>query len=523
MGSTTSSYLIDLSKKCIIPRAGKDENGLYWTAYGDVSKKALENFKYTYNEDFQQASKLLEDDFEKLISPITMVIKGITSKIPILKNVKIDNPKDLKNSAMFLYSIYDSFVNTGTTEDSNDVSKLAEIFEKPYIYNLPFRKAAPAINFDPGSTIEITFAYGKCNLYNAYEEVYKPLMSIHKNLFPKLAPSGDLGLGKVTNGYNIPYEQQSFVEMVKTVLGSKKDQVEKIKIENTGEAVFQTLPSLQMVSNTLGGDEDERLANVNLIDGKYSVKYKEAYKTNAINAIEGAYSKGTSEELNKNGMKTFLNETLLLGENVDKEEEKALKGTSLKDIAKDILTEAINVGDTNAANQKSTLVVPKGKFDLKKGSDWKLSIKEISDKEKKENNNLVTTLNSLVNLQPRVVGATLQRVSDKIINNCAEEIRLGFPSIYFTSLNDLQKVLNEKSETYIIPKITLQAILFTKVSIGFNFKDTDEAGWPMSGSLKIENFWTLNYPDKTVEFSKDTGLDGLYSKQPITYNPDIDN
>lgn len=518
MSNTTSSYLIDVSKKCIIPRAGKDANGLYWTAYGDVETKTLQGFNYSYVEDFQQASNLLEEDFEKLLSPVTLVIKGITSKIPVLKNIKIDNPKDLKNSALFLYSIYDSYVNTDTAGDPNkeDVKELADLFEKPYIYNLPMRKAAPSITFNPANSITINFAYGKCNLYNAYEEVYKPLTAIHKNLFPGIEASSDAGLGTVKYTYNIPYEQQSFVEMVKTIIGSSKENIQKVKLVDTADSAFQSLPKLQTVSNNLNDSDNDRLANVRIKGSKYyRVKNSEIYKTNISPAIIDAYP--SKDEKDK-----ILDE-ILVDANADSEDIKSAQQEKVADITKDILTDAINTGDATAANEKSVLVVPKGTVDISNSNmDWKLSIKKISEEEKTKNKSLKDTLADLVNLQPRAVGATLQRISDKIVDKQSDEIRLGFPPVYFTSLSDLQKALNEKESTYVVPKITMKSILFTKVTIGFNFDDTDEAGWPMSGQLKIENVWSLKYPNATISFNEDTNLDGLYSKQIINYNPDVD-
>lgn len=512
MGTTTSSYLIDTSKKCIIPRAGKDSNGLYWTAYGDVESKSLANFSYTYKEDFAHASKLLEDDFESLLAPVTQTIKAITKKVPILKNVNLNNTEELKSTALFLYSIYDAFVNTNSDGSSGEskTSQLASLFERPYLYDVPMRKSAPAITFNPGQSVIINFAYGKCNLFNAYEEVYKPLSEIHKNLFPDVKESTDKGLGSVTFSYNIPYEQQSFVEMVKSIIGDAAEGIEKVTVGSTGKGSFQTLTNLSAVANKIS-TQDDLLENVNFGSGR-NTPYKKgnngAYRNAVGYAIEGIYSKDTDAQT----------EVLDSVYNPDNPED--IKDQKLSDLAKDVLGTAIPDGIAKAADEKKELVIPKGPLNLKKNNTWKLSLNDIDSKQVDDNTSTKNLLADLINLKPRAVGTTLDRLANKMLAGKTEEIRLGYPPQYVTSLDDLKKELDEKEDTHLNPKITLKYLLFTKVSVSFDFSNTDEAGWPMAGSLKIEELWTVKYPKQTVEFDSSTDQDGLYEEKSITYNAD---
>lgn len=507
--STTSSYLIDTSKKCIIPRAGKDENGLYWTAYGDVDTKSLSGFSYTYKEDFAYAYKLLEDDFESLMAPVTELVKAITKKVPILKNVNINSTDDLKSAALFLYSIYDAFVKTDDSKkdsNKNTVSQLASFFERPYLYNVPMRKAAPAITFNPGSSITINFAYGKCNLFNAYEEVYKPLSKIHENLFPDVKESVDKGLGSVTLTYNIPYEQQSFVEMVRSIIGDAAEGIEKVKLNTVGTGGLQTLSSLSAVANKISSQDDL----VNEIDyGGGANKYKNKNGAVPRKVIDTAISDVYAD---KNSDKEELLKSVYNEEN---------NGQTLESLAKEVFSSAIPDGISKASDEKKELNIPKSTLKLKdKNSTWKLSLAEVNSADVEENTSTKNILTDLINLKPRAVGATLDRLANKMLAGQTEEIRLGYPPQYVTSLDDLKKEVDEKESTHLKPKVTLKFLLFTKVSISFNFSDTDEAGWPMSGSLKIEDLWTVKYPKRTVEFDSDTDQDGLYEEKPITYNAD---
>lgn len=505
-----SSYLIDSNKKCVIPRGGKSpDTGLYWTAYGDVKSEALQNFGYSYKEDFVKASDVLEDDFEKIVSPLTGLIEAATSKLPFLKGANLNNPKKLRETAMFLYSIWDSFKEG--VDNVTDASDLARLFEKPYLYNLPLRKAAPALTFEGGS-VEIEFAYGKCNMYNAYKEVYEPLMNIHKNLFPAITPDPNYkGLGNLSYTYNIPYQQQSFVEMLKTMMGAANQNIKKVTVgKGSDKGYLDVLPSLKKLSESLEG-KDDPFAKLNVQDLKVKTSWENENKDknkvaeSLAAAVEEVYTNGTKED----AQRSAIEDLSYLGE-----------GDNAKDTAIDFIKDTY--WDKKAENNKADIKIPSQLLKLKnnKNGQWKMTIGGTSASDKKDNDNTKNILESLVNLQLIATGATMDRIADKLLDKQTDEIRIGYTPVYVTSLQDLAGLLDDESKTCIDPKVKLKSLLFAKVTIKFNFANTDENGWPMSGSLKIEDIWNLRYPNATLEFNNDTSEDGMYSEKSINYNND---
>lgn len=523
----TSSYLIDLSKKCIIPKAGKDKNGIPWTLYGDINKDTLKNFGYNFKEDFVQGNKVAEKDFNKIMSPITKLLGSIASSMPIFKGTNLGEFKDVRSTAIFLYGLVDTFLNTKKEGEDAQTTLAKEIFEKfeyTNYYNLPLRKNAPTLDINSTSKIVIEFAYGKCNMFDAYKEVFEPLMKISEEIFPTLTTPDAEGLSKMTGANPVPYEQQTFVNVIKNILGVGDTTAMNIGSFAVGKVTkahtaYQTVKTLKDTATSLSEDP----ANSIKISGISS-----SVKINGFFGVNDNIWNNTIRKNVNNAVKDGL-ESIDLDEESDGllpkkdgKENNYDDESKAKDIIKEKLSEFATVASQKASSEGKILAIPERAIKPKKvGEDWQMEIRERNDKEQAEVDNIKNIIAGIINFEPRVVGKTLKEMTEPIIREYSQSIEIGFPPVYVTNLADVGDKLVTGSDT-VKPKITLSKLLFTKASISFDFSNTDEAGWPMAGTLTIDGLTPLVYPRDTLSFDTTTENDKKYSKEILKYEKDED-
>jgi len=488
--TSTSTYLLDTSKKCKI--AGKsgftDGNKFYWSWYGDLDVKCLQNLGASFTENWKSGTDYAEKAVEQTLKPVTVAMNAVAKQIPMLKNVNFEKNEDsLRNSAIFLYALWKSFVKG--TKSTDTAETLLEELTTAYRYNIPYRADIPALEPLGGSKITIHFAYGKCNMFSAKKEVWDPLVNLKTAIFPILAGEG--GLVKAAgNTVPAPLPQQIGIKAINKILskGFKVGtNVNETKAFDTIDVFADTATNLQSLGEgTVKIDE----AKPGWFDDKDTyLKFDNNKANNLRKAALSVYTAGKQEFEDSVTDTQGFNE----GDYFDYNEEAKNALKTLKEAAD---------ADAMSMDKPHTVKVPKAAFPVKKviksgegavtAAKYKMQVVQSSGNQPYS---IPDVLKGLIQFVPERVGEiTSDFYSD--LKNYGVAIEFGYPSVRKTNKEDLGTVLNELGA-----RVKLQGILLQKVNITFDFEHTDEYGYPMAGKLEIEKVWNLKYPGETLTLS----------------------
>lgn len=498
---TTSTYLINSSNKCIIPALGKDKEGVPWTAYGDVDSKCLESIGFTFKEDFTEGNNIAEEEVEKVLKPINIALQGIVRQIPMLKDVQIDT-KNLRESAIYAYTLIKTFGGNDTESIAKDLNKL---FQRGQMYRMPVRKGAPSITPQGinGQKITIKFQYGKCNLFSAKREVWEPLQKIKAVLFPSAEKlENETGLVKFSGINNVPMQQQIPSEIIRTIaeVGADTLMGTDTKISN----ILGTIKPLTAVMTKLQklGEAGEIDPIGKEVQNKNSGKVQEWITTLKDNLQEATKNAGPQPP------ETPQPEAI---------EVENWIGKVHTEYAADLDTYAesymLAAKDAAAGKPDANIQPPKRAFKVKdnyKGTSKNLtSMSYTIGTVASDSVNVESILAGLVNVVPKIIGATNKNIVDSIQGGTIS-VQLGYPSVYDTTVKDLW----EKIEGHNL--VTLSNLFVQKANISFDFKNTDEYGYPMSGTLTLEETWNLMYPSMTLDLNNGAASEDLV-EGPMTY------
>lgn len=497
---TTSTYLINSSNKCIIPALGKDKEGVPWTAYGDVDSKCLESIGFTFKEDFTEGNSIAEDEVEKILKPINIALQGIVRQIPMLKNVQIDT-KNLRESAIYAYTLIKTFGGSDTDKIANDLNNL---FQRGQMYRMPVRKSAPSIAPQGmnGQKITIKFQYGKCNLFSAKKEVWEPLQKIKANLFPSAdVLENEDGLVSFSGINNVPMQQQIPSEIIKTIATKGADTLMGTKTNITN--ILGTIKPLTAVMTKLqklgeAGEIDPIGKEVQNKSSSEVQKWIGQMTQNLQEATDAAEPQAPKPpepeaiEVEKwNGTRTEYSADL------------------------DTYAESYMLAAKDAAAGKpdANIQPPKRAFKVKdnyKGTSKNLtSMSYTIGAETSDSANVEEILAGLVNVVPKIIGATNKNIVQSIQKGTIS-VQLGYPSVYDTTVKDLWNKIQGHN------LVTLSSLFVQKANISFDFKNTDEYGYPMSGTLTLEETWNLMYPSMTLDLN-DSAVSEDLVEGPMTY------
>ena len=497
--ATTSTYLLDTSKKCTLTGFNSSsfkntdykDKDVYWSWYGDVDSKCLQNLGASFTENFKSGTKYAEETLEKTLKPVGMAMNAVVKQIPMMKNVNFEKEDTLRNTAIFLYAIWNAF----TGKDDAEATALINDFTYGYNYNIPYRADMPILEPLGGSKLTIHFAYGKCNLFSAKKEVWEPLTHLKTALFPTVVDSQEYkGLMKMgPNTVPAPYPQQIAVKAINQIF---MDAVDTAK--NTAYKAYDVITDMTNTATNLQdmGAGDVQIKEVEFKDGWISntekyFKYSDTYYKNLRDAAKAVYS-GAGDDINR-AWKTNndnKNDDGTADYNVDAEE--------YMQLAKDKA-----LMDANSGDEQKSITWPKRAFSVKDAVDKGASAIKDSNKitltsnsgKGKTQESMPNILKSLINFVPKKVGSVTSDFYGTL-SKYAYSIKMGYPSVNKTNLEDLADVLG-----VVTPMVSMQDILFTKVDIKFDFDHKDEYGYPMAGDLIIEKVWNLTYPDRTFTLS----------------------
>ena len=513
---TTSTYLIDASKKIFVKGQSKDAynpvfptddttpdtlKGISVFAAGIIDDKALQNLGFEYTEGFTSGKKIAEERFEDVIKPATMAVKALTSALPIMKGIgsRVDSVEKLRTTAIEGYTLLagtttllgNSNTNTSVTDQLNE-------WQAVYTYDPPVRKGPPSVDLQRNQ-IDITFRYGACNVFDAYWEVYYPITQIYKALFPQAkAKTAEIGLAKYGSQYNVPYEQQVFVQLLKNILPKKTDDgkapAEPSKTDTNN--IFVDLKELSSAKSTLDREAD----------------LFEERKNNLINGLDSSLNDYTvGDAIKTPGYAGLIRDKIFLAVGLD---------VSTKDIE-----DAVGTGDNKGSlytaisglieteiekkRMEGDVLITDGKWETNWIQFGKLEnhlpkssggIKVQVQKPKTSNKaaTLKDVFKSLVTFEPRVIGQTLDNIYTEWVKNCCTDIYFGFPCVYGRSLSDFKDTIYSKPGSY--AKIHIQNVVLANVAISFDFSNTDERGYPLEGHVILKAMWNCTLPQEVLVF-----------------------
>lgn len=525
---TTSTYLIDASKKIYIGGATKAGNfpnnapdtlkGISVFAAGIIDDKALQNLGFEYKEGFTSGKKVAEARFEDAVKPVTMAVKALTGALPIMKGIgsRVDSAEKLRTTAIEGYTLLAGTTTLlGNSNTDTSVTDQLDKWQAVYRYDPPVRKGPPSVDF-PGNTIDITFRYGACNVFDAFWEVYYPITQIYKSIFPqvqdKVQGKEDLasysGIVEYTKQFKVPYEQQVFVELLKNILPKKASGAET-------PAILTDLKELASAKSTLDREAD----------------LFEERKNNLINGLDSSLDDYTVGDAKKtpnyaNLIYDKIFQAVGLGDSVkprdirdavDTGDDKGSLYKAISGLIETAIEKKRMEGNVLITDGKWETNFYKGLIDkplernLPKSSGG-IKVQVQKSKTSNKSATLKKVFDNLVTFEPRAIGNTLENIYKEWVTDCCSKIYFGFPCVYGRSLSDFKDTIYNKPENY--AKVCIQNIVLGNVAINFNFSNTDERGYPLEGHVILKGMWNCTLPQDVLSFNGYT-----YKKEGNKYIP----
>lgn len=516
---TTSTYLIDASKKIYVKGQSADNpvkfpdnagvpdtlKGIPVFAAGIIDDKALQNLGFEYTEGFTSGKKVAEDRFEDVIKPATMAVKALTSALPIMKGIgsKVDSAEKLRTTAIEGYTLLAGTTTLlGNSNTDTSVTDTLNEWQAVYKYDPPVRKAPPSVDLQR-NPIDITFRYGACNVFDAFWEVYYPITQIYKALFPQANDKNDKkGLAEYTKQFNVPYEQQVFVQLLKNILPKKKDNGEAPNEPDKTDTsnIFVDLKELASAKSTLDREAD----------------LFEERKNNLINGLDSSLDDYTVGDARKTSNYASLIK------------DKIFIAVGLDNVSTEEIRDAVDTGDDKGSLYKAisglietaiekkrmegNVLITDGKWETNffKGiidkplernlpiSSGGIKVQVQKSKTSNKSATLKKVFNNLVTFEPRIIGQTLDDIYTEWVKKCCTDIYFGFPCVYGRSLSDFKGTIYSKPEYY--AKIHIQNVVLGNVAISFDFSNTDERGYPLEGHVILKGMWNCTLPQDVLTF-----------------------
>lgn len=509
--TNTSSYLIDTSKKCYIKDCPKiklegSEIAIPAILFGDLDSKCLQNIGFEVREDFKASKEEVQNTIDNVLKVVKTTMEGLLKRWSLFKDLNLElSSENLRDSVVYFKTIQEIM---GVKAGRSIHDFLDQIGNKVNKYNVPVRNAPPATSPISGSSITIKFAYGKCNLFSAKEEVWLPLNALKNAYFPSTSEDPEEeGLVHIEAGASVPYPQEASALALKQLFDPENG---LINIPN----VIRTLTTSASLQDTFDG-------NV-----KFTGKSKTITKAGDLEKVKLRYAHLFNDPDACLAVKKAA-ETYTISEGSDSYETSALA----EELVAEGMSKANEIKETRNAESTTGTVyhvsVPKKSIDISSTNTTNIeNLVKVAELDKdgpvsKKIGSLDEVLHGMVMLVPKISARTATRLRESVRG--AVNIRMGFPSVYKTSIEEIAELIvpggiygrnSSTTENYfqpdviktdnkflyskLDPKIILRDVLLQKFSIKFDFSQTDEYGFPMSGTFNIEQFWNLNFPGYTL-------------------------
>ena len=478
-----SNFLIDTSKKAYVKAAGSTKGGLGAALLkGDIDPRELKQVGFTYKEEFEEGSSVLDGAMNKYGTQFKSIIDGILTdslKGKFTSTISGAENSDLKAKITTLMAF--AMQSSGQVDDEK-MSDILQGFNLALRYRIPYRKKMPSIQ-QSGNSFTIQFAYGKCNLFNAEKEVWEPVRTIKECLFPTVSPvEGHPGLVTIGGTKGVPYTQQSLYHVMRGVGQLAKEDTGMASLSQSGLEIQKA--ARELISRS---EETEAInaANTYIEDIKEHLQSnsddvrKQAFK-NAQKFIEQASPDG-NETLKKiweqRGAKGG---TKFLWKNVGFD----VKEPEVQAEVISILTETW--GNWHAKFQGEEYLL---KDEGEHGDYHKFSASKVEpDGKETTGKSLLDILKQVVNFQMYVEGAAAEATYQGLIKSAdLFYLYYGFPQEYKHSQEEVEQYCSVASNA----GIKLGPFLPEDVEIIYDWEHLDDSGCPMAASVKFKKIFAI--------------------------------
>ena len=537
MARTANTFLIDLSKKIVITGGGFGDKTIL---YGDIADKGLWETTFEFTEDFDSGTEYMEKKLDDMLKPFTTQLQALMKKLPFIGDtVKDVAGPHFKDNLAFAYTFLQHTVNKDSDRDKNVANTLNSLFNYIVPYNIPMRKKIPQINTSKPSSITIKFAYGKCNKYNAHDEVYVPIETLRAAIMPVIGAENDQGLVTVDGVNTLPFPQQLFIKVIDSILDKGKEIAEDgtEKIVCGGKNIYKKIPIIGAAASKLndssGGlsgliesltrdlptenpykDKDafgfwnsDRDYNLKNLDPQWHTKTGQALKS----AIETAISKQSDADKEKFQPITVSE---LPGEDVEpgdirfsvpkgksptdvrsKIEEKTYFTSTVKDLGVDMATAALT---QSGFDVEPGQIIFNGRF---KDELSGLTSPGVKVPDVGETSSLATELASIASMPDSIIANAAREVYNTWIKSKCLTIYYGFPQRFFTSIEELTDFLLKNDNYQKLARVKISGVVLAGAKFNFNLANLDEHGYPMDGSVVLSNLWSVLPPTQVLKFN----------------------
>lgn len=482
----TSNFLIDTSKKAFL-RGSKDKGDVLgkYLLMGDIDPKSLKQVGFTYKEEFEEGSNVLDAAWNKYSTQFKSVIDGLLTeslKGKFTNTLKGSEDSDMKAKVTTLMAM--ALQTTGQSDA--DVAEILEGFNLSLRYRLPYRKKMPAIQ-QSGNKFTIQFAYGKCNKFNAKEEVWEPVMKIKEILFPTVKPEeGHSGLIRIGGTSGVPYTQQSLFHIVNGAKQKVFGDDENYKDFNLVSASKDIATSARAMISDI--NENEAItAATNYFNDLKSTLNAEVPDEKEDKETRASIISNKKDAINK--LKKFVEQA--------HPEKKDLKYM----MKNDGYNTATFSGWSDWSNSKNMAETVENKWSswveeyrkdnvlLEDLGDNKFNVKVVAaDESKKTKGALLDILRHVVNYQMYIEGAAAEAVW-KSISESANVFYLyyGYPQMYYHSQDDINTYCTNTANAY----IKIGPFLPENVEILFDYDHPDSEGYPMAATINFNQIFAI--------------------------------
>ncbi len=514
-----SNFLIDTSKKALLfndyPK-GKlvdEKKRLTLTEMslrGDLDTKVLQKIGFTYKEEFEEGSKVLDDAFNKYSTQAKALIDKILTDSIAGKLTSSINQAENSDLKAKLTTLMTMAMTAMPSKSEKDVTAMLDAFNLALRYRIPYRKKIPAMNAT-GNTFTLKFAYGKCNLFNAKEEVWLPIAQIKNILCPKVEVSPDNPglLNIVSSRGGVPYTQQSLVHVLKAtgkniVKAGDATDAAPLDPKNLPEYMKQ----LQKASKALVDASAETEA-ISAAD-RYITDLKKAINTDDGDQFDAAWRKLSDLVPDVNTKKSSLSAL--------RDEYGIKKGQLIgmsQEAKKSFAEHFFNSWETSWKKEYEN----NNNITLKKlddgGTSFKTELSSEGGDVEKEGNALINILKNIVNYQINVEGYAANDVYNSLLNSGSLfYLYYGYPQSYLHSQGDILKYFEDNTGA---AKIRLGPFIPEEVEFLYDMEHTDGDGYPMAGEIIFKSLFSVAPYGEGLALDSEEKIPGENGK-PATFN-----
>ena len=495
-----STFGIDVRRKIYVPGNRMSD----WLK-GEIDPSCLKKIAWQFEEVLTSATDQYGKAYDELTAGLREALKSFTKLlrgVSLGKDINSTSAESGESKSTQSALMEAAGAISAFTGSEIDDTILAEAFMIAPKYNIPARSAVPKVQI-PISTggLKVCFSYGKAGLFNAKEEVWKPIRNIMASLSPKIPESTKYeGLLNIDASSTIPFEFQSKYYFIKSAVSGV---LEDVNGNNT--TIKGAVNSFANATSNISTTVKEAMAVQIRIDREKS-KQKDAYKK-ADEAIAELREKGGDKGLTSEGLFSGAQSVDVIKgwthpfdwDLYSGKTHPLLKG-KLENALKDYSDAEKKLSGYSRKNPGKFSEVPLSRKKLVDDNYTEDSLYHekatVLDKVATSGKDITSVLTAIATIRPRLVGRATVDQYNKVSNSIKtfNMMLTGGDGNIFFNVDDIRKKINGGT---LLPLLSIRGIP-TKVEASFDYSNVDENGYPMSGTIEIKSIWSVETYGRAV-------------------------